>query len=97
MANNEAARRWEARLAGQLAGYAEYRKGRSRVIFTHTLVMAEFEGRGVASQLARRALDDAVALGLRITPYCPFFRAYLQRHPTYLEHVDMPPDRPDNG
>ena len=90
VANNEAARRWEAHVGDDLAGYAEYRLAGGRVVFTHTVVFAQYEGRGIGSQLARHALDDAVNRGLRITPYCPFIRAYIRRHPGYRDHVDLP-------
>ena len=90
VANNEAARRWEAHVGDDLAGYAEYRLAGGRVMFTHTVVFAQYEGRGIGSQLARAALDDAVSRGLRITPYCPFIRAYIQRHRSYGDHVDLP-------
>lgn len=88
--NNETALRWEARLDGELAGYAEYRTKRDRVVFTHTVVEQRFEGRGIASGLARAALDAAVAAGLRVVPYCPFMSAYLERHPEYESSVDWP-------
>jgi predicted GNAT family acetyltransferase len=88
--NNETERRWEARLDGALAGYAEYRARRGRIVFTHTVVQPEFEGRGVGSGLARAALDAAVADGQRIVPYCPFIAAYLRRHAEYHAHVDWP-------
>ncbi len=88
--NDEAARRWEARLDGELAGYAEYRLGRSRVVFTHTVVDERFEGRGIGSGLAKKALDAAVAAQMRIVPYCPFISAYLRRHHEYDDLVDWP-------
>jgi len=91
IANNEAERRWQARLDGELAGYAEYRAGRGRIVFTHTVVEPRFEGRGVGTGLARAALDAAVASGQRIVPYCPFIGAYLRRHHEYDEWVDWPP------
>jgi len=91
--NDEAARRWEARLDGELAGYAEYRAGRGRVVFTHTVVEPRFEGRGIGSALARTALDDAVAQELRIVPYCPFIGAHLRRHHEYDAWVDWPAGR----
>src|SRR5436853_1300640 len=75
--NNEEAHRWEARLDGELAGYAEYRTRHGKVIFTHTVVDERFEGRGIGSGLAQRALDAAVAADQRIVPYCPFVSAYL--------------------
>jgi predicted GNAT family acetyltransferase len=90
IANDEAARRWEARLDGELAGYAEYLSGRGRIVFTHTVVEPHFEGRGIGTGLARTALDAAVARDLRIVPYCPFISAYLRRHHEYDEWVDWP-------
>jgi predicted GNAT family acetyltransferase len=93
--NNEATRRWEVRQGDEVIAYAEYRATADRMIFTHTVVRPEFEGRGIGSRLARTALDDAVARGLRITPYCPFIRAYLRRHPDYGQWVDLPPPGPD--
>ena len=88
--NNDAARRWEARLDGELAGYAEYRASPSRVAFTHTVVDPQFEGRGIGSALAKTALDAAIAAGQRIVPYCPFVSAYLRRHHDYDASVDWP-------
>ena len=88
--NDASARRWEARLDGRVVGYAEYRLSPGRVTFTHTVVQPEFEGHGIAGHLARAALDDAVANGLRIVPRCPYFRAYLGRHHEYDAHIDLP-------
>ncbi len=90
--NNEAAHKWEARLDGDLAGYAEYRESPSRVVFTHTVVDERFEGRGIGSGLAKAALDAAVAANKRIVPYCPFISAYLRRHHEYDASVDWPRD-----
>jgi len=85
--------RWEVRSGGAVIAFAEYRLHPGRVTFTHTVVEPEQEGRGVGSRLARTVLDDAVARGLRISPRCPFIRAYIQRHPEYLPSVDMPDPR----
>jgi predicted GNAT family acetyltransferase len=90
IANNVAERRWEARLDGDLAGYAEYGASPTRIVFTHTVVEPEFEGRGIGSALAKTALDAALAAGQRIVPYCPFISAYLRRHHEYDESVDWP-------
>ena len=90
---NEAEGRWEARLDGELAGYAEYGVSPSRVVFTHTVVEPQFEGRGIGTALAKTALDAAVAAGQRIVPYCPFISAYLRRHNEYDASVDWPKTR----
>ena len=91
--NNGAAKRWEAWLDGELAGYAEYGVSPNRVVFTHTVVEPQFEGRGIGSALAKTALDAAVAAGQRIVPYCPFISAYLRRHHEYDVSVDWPKTR----
>ncbi|MEA2676119.1 MAG: uncharacterized protein QOJ81_260 [Chloroflexota bacterium] len=88
--NNAADKRWEARLDGEAAGYAEYRGNAKRVVFTHTVVEPQFEGRGIGSGLAKAALDAAVAAGQRIVPSCPFISAYLRRHHEFDAHVDWP-------
>jgi predicted GNAT family acetyltransferase len=90
--DNREANRWEVAAADEdkVIAYAEYRVRPGAVAFTHTVVEPEYEGKGIGSRLARTVLDDAVTRGLRIVPYCPFIAAYLERHPEYGEHVDMP-------
>lgn len=73
--------RYEARVGGRRVGVADYLVTGDRVVFAHTEVEPAFEGRGIASRLARQALDDARERGLRVVPACSFFRVYLRRHP----------------
>ena len=56
-------------------------------IFFHTEVDDAFEGQGVASQLVRFALDDAIERGFRIAPVCPYVKAWLKRHDDYAQHA----------
>lgn len=86
--------RFEVRLDGDLAGYAEYvrKDGRGAgepalVDFTHTRIDDRFEGRGVGSALIRAALDTVRERGEQALPHCPFVRAYIGRHPEYVELV----------
>jgi predicted GNAT family acetyltransferase len=72
--------RYEALLSGRRVGVVDYYVTDGRVVFPHTEVEPAFEGRGIASQLARRALDDARQRGLKVVPACSFFRVYLRRH-----------------
>ncbi len=81
IADATAAQRYEAHLDGELAGVLEYIVKRGRIALVHTEVAPTHEGRGIASQLARFALDDARRRGLRVIPICPYVRAYLERHP----------------
>lgn len=81
--------RFEARVDGELAGFAEYvLEGESVIIFTHAEVDDAFEGKGVAGALARFALDDVRADGARrVVPRCPFIRAWIEKHPDYQDLV----------
>ena len=81
------ARRYEARVDGELkaAGFAEYIRTAELVAFVHTEVAPEYEGKGVGSALARAALDDARASGLRVLATCPFIAGWIARHPEYQD------------
>jgi uncharacterized protein len=74
---------------GARAGKAEYRdRGESRV-FRHTEVDDRFSGSGVGTRLVRHSLDDVRELGRKVVPLCPFFAAYIKRHPEYEDLVDQ--------
>lgn len=75
------AHRYEATIDGALGGFLDYRRGSERLLIRHTEVDEAFEGRGVGSALARRALDDGRAAGLTIIVACPFVQGWLARHP----------------
>ncbi|GAA2297747.1 GNAT family N-acetyltransferase [Actinomadura sp. NPDC048955] len=79
--------RYEIRLDGDLAGFAEYERGEGAVVFTHTEVDSAFEGKGVGSALARGALDDVRSQGLSVVPLCPFIKKWILRHPDYKDLV----------
>ncbi|WP_022889447.1 GNAT family N-acetyltransferase [Agromyces italicus] len=82
--------RYELVVDGARAGFAQYRLEPGRVVFTHTVIKPEYEGRGLGSRLAKHVLDEAVARGERIVPECPFIAAYLRRHGDYEATVDWP-------
>jgi len=85
IADNPAERRYELKLGDRLAGVAEYREIGGRSVFHHTVVDAEFEGRGMGSRLARAVLDDVRRRALPIRLKCPFLRAWVDRHPEYAD------------
>ena len=85
--DNGAAARYEARAGDELAGFAEYRRSEEAVTLTHTVVEEAFEGQGVGSALARRALDDARERGLGVVPLCSFIRGWIDKHPDYQDLV----------
>lgn len=74
-------RQYEARIDGQLAGWVEYGRVEGRIVALHTEVLPQYGGRGIASALVRRVLDDARAAGQKVTPRCPFFVTHFERHP----------------
>ena len=80
--HNAAQKRFEIQLGDQIA-MVKYILGSSEIIFTHTEVPEAFEGQGVASKIAKVAVEYAKAQGLRIRPMCPYMSAYIQRHPEY--------------
>jgi hypothetical protein len=75
--------RFEARIDGALAGYAEYKRTDGLVVLPHTEVDPVYEGRGVGGVLARAALDDARRRGLPVLATCPFIAGWMGRHPEY--------------
>ena len=81
--------RYEIRVDGELAGFAEYRgaHGDTRA-FTHTEISEAFEGQGLASQLIAFALADVRTLGKHVLPICPFVKAYLAGHADELDLVE---------
>jgi len=75
------ASRYEARVGTQLAGWVDYRRLGRRLVAIHTEVPPAFAGRGIASALVRRVIEDARRGGERISPLCPLFVAHFARHP----------------
>ncbi|GGR52497.1 GNAT family N-acetyltransferase [Streptomyces roseolus] len=71
----------------ETAGFAEYHLSDGEIAFIHTEIDPRFGGRGLGGLLARGALDDARARGLRVLPYCPFIRGWIGKHPGYADLV----------
>jgi hypothetical protein len=84
--DNRSGSRYEADLDGGQAVMV-YRLRGATIEFTHTEVPKALEGRGVASAIARFALDDARARGLHVQPTCPFVAGYIGHHPEYADLV----------
>ena len=76
--------RFELLMEGNMA-VLDYRMDDSVIIFTHTGVPAELEGRGIGSQLVRAGLDFARVNMLRVVPACWFVAGYIERHPEYQD------------
>lgn len=90
--------RYEALVDGAVAGFIKYHDADGDRAFLHTEVFDEFEGKGVGGGLARGALDDARAKGMKVRPHCAFVAGWIRRHPDYLDVVaDGYQDRVTSG
>ncbi|PHI20449.1 GNAT family N-acetyltransferase [Lewinellaceae bacterium SD302] len=85
--NNEVKKRFETTVDGHL-GVVEYKRLGDKIALIHTGVPDEIGGRGIASQLAKYALDFARDNSLKVLPYCPFIARYIKEHPEYEDLVD---------
>lgn len=85
--DNTAEHRFEVHLDGDVA-FAEYRLKPGQIILPHTVVPPAFEGKGVASALARHAFGEARARGLKVIPTCPFMAGWIKKHPEAQDLVD---------
>ncbi|GAA4213203.1 GNAT family N-acetyltransferase [Microbispora amethystogenes] len=83
-----AASRYEILVDGVVAGFAQYRMRDGAMVFTHTEVRGEYEGRGLGGHLVGAALDGARTAGLSVVPLCSFVAWYIQRNPEYRDLVD---------
>lgn len=79
--------RFEIRVGEEPAGQAVYRGGGALYEFLHTEIDPSFEGRGLGSTLIRSTLDTLRERGAQLLPYCPFVKAYIQKHPEYRDLV----------
>ena len=80
-------KRYEIRVDGEVAGFAEYILTDDMVTFTHTEIDPAHEGQGLGGTLVRGALDDVRPRGLAVLPLCPFVKGWIQRHPDYTDLV----------
>ena len=80
--HNEARLRYELDTEHGMA-VALYSVRGDKALFTHTEVPPQDEGKGLATQLVRAALDDTRQRGLKIVPVCSFVVAFVRRHPEY--------------
>ena len=83
--DNPGADRYEARVDGALAGFAQYVRSGDLIAFVHTEVQPQYEGRGVGAALARTSLDAARAEGTPVLAACPFYAGWIERHPGYQD------------
>ncbi|MCS6710813.1 N-acetyltransferase [Brachybacterium sp. EF45031] len=86
--HNPQEHRFEAHVAGELAGFTETTpQGEDLIVMAHTVVDPEYGGRGIASTLVRTALDAIREAGKTVDPQCSYVRNWIDKHPDYQDLV----------
>jgi len=65
----------------------DYRLRPEHLIIVHTEVPESLEGHGIGGKLVRSAVSMARERGLKVAPWCPFARSWLEGHPDVAETV----------
>jgi hypothetical protein len=78
--HDEANRRFEIQVGSSRAELTYLLEGEA-IVFTHTGVPSELEGRGLGSALVRAGLDYARERTLKVKSRCWFVDGYIRRHP----------------
>ncbi|MGH3282117.1 MAG: GNAT family N-acetyltransferase [Trebonia sp.] len=91
--DDPSASRYELHVGAELAGFVEYklRQNGTVISLVHTEIRDAFQGKGMATHLARFSLDDARRRGLAVLPFCPYIASWIKKHPDYADLV--PGDR----
>lgn len=76
-------RYWADLAPGQQAEMTYLKRQDGSIIINHTGVPREFEGRGIALKLVKRAVADARDGGFKIVPQCPYVAVQFRRHPDW--------------
>lgn len=84
--HNQDRQRFELQLENQLS-VIDYELDGNNLTLPHVGVPQPLEGRGIAGELTRSALDWARAEKYRVIPVCPYVQAWLKRHPEYQDLI----------
>lgn len=66
---------------GHQLGLIDFTRTAETIAIDHTETRPAARGRGIADQLTRYAVDDIRAMSLKISPNCPFTKAWFDSHP----------------
>jgi predicted GNAT family acetyltransferase len=80
-------KRYEISVDGRVVGFSEYRARPGLIAFVHTEVEEQMQGRGLAGNLIRFALEDARRRDLEVLPFCPFVRSFIEHHRDFVQLV----------
>jgi hypothetical protein len=82
--HNPAENRFETWIDGQLSKL-DYLEDGDTIVMMHVGVNPDHRGQGVAGKITEVALEYAKGKSLRVIPMCSYVRAYIDRHPDYVE------------
>lgn len=80
--DNKQKNRFEIHQDGYIA-FEDYQLFEGGISYMHTEVPKELSGKGIASALAKMLLDYAIENNLKVKPYCPHIKAYIDKHEEY--------------
>jgi predicted GNAT family acetyltransferase len=83
---NQDHQRFEVELENLLC-VIDYQLNGKVLTLPHVGVPEPLEGRGIAGELTRAALDWARTEKYRVIPVCPYVQAWLRRHPEYQDLI----------
>ncbi len=81
--HNEADQQFELPLENDIAIVAYRWLDEKTLALDHTEVPENYEGQGVGSAIVEKVFQYLEENQLKMKPYCPFVRVYLQRHPDW--------------
>ena len=84
--DNPAEHRFELKVGDHIAA-AYYKLEAGVITFIHTEVPQELSGQGIGSKLARGALEQVRARGLKVVPKCPFISAFIAKNTEFSDLV----------
>ena len=85
--NNENSRRYEFQIDGFIPKIEYILSENGEIYLTHTEVPPALEGKGIASQLVLKVLQDIEHKNLRLVALCPFVGGYIQKHPEWKKLI----------
>jgi predicted GNAT family acetyltransferase len=87
--NNEKESRFEIKLPNDYA-FVDYRWRNDVLELMYIFVPVPYRGKGIAEELIKFVLDDALANNRKIVVYCSWIAGYVRSHPEYHSLMQKP-------
>ncbi len=84
MIHHDAAKRRYSLVIEGVEAYLTYERPRNGLIhITHTIVPDKIGGRGIGKRLVKRAVEDAIAFGDKVSSSCWYATALIEKTPAW--------------